>query len=145
MGDKLQLVIGAALLICAYLWMAQAPGCTRDSTATEIQTHQPATRADASAYARPLGVVARHATKETGCCHDNSTARVTGHGNESRGNYRACLMRDRLSQPSRPMPLPPANHTGSCPSWVEVAGGRIERPSPGNEPGALPLHKPAQS
>ena len=78
MGDKLQLVIGAALLICAYLWMAQAPGCTRDSTATEIQTHQPATRA----------------------------------------------------------------HRGTLNG---VAGGRIERPSPGNEPGVLPLHKPAQS
>lgn len=101
MGDRHRLVIGAVLLICAYLSISQSPGCTRVA-ATEIQIHQPTTRADASPYARHLGVVARHATK------------VTGHGNESRGN-------------------------------IEVAGGRIERPSPGNEPGVVPLHQPAQS
>lgn len=77
MGDRLRLVIGAVLLICAYLSISQSPGCTRVA-ATEIQIHQPTTRAH----------------------------RETLNG---------------------------------------VAGGRIERPSPGNEPGALPLHKPAQS
>lgn len=146
MGDKLRIVIGAVLLICAYLSMSQSPGCTRGVDATEIQIHQPATRAG-TPYARRLGVVARHSTEEAGDFHtDNRTAHVPGHSSESRGNCRAFLMRDRLSQPSRPMPLLPANYTGSCPSlWVSVAGGRIERPPPGNEPGVVPLHQPAQS
>lgn len=144
MGDKLRLVIGAVLLICAYLSISQSPGCSR-VTATEIQIHQPATRAG-TRDARRLGVVARHSTEEARFFHSDYRTALTGHGSESRGYCRALLMRDRLSQPSRPMPLPPANCTGSCPSlWVSVAGGRIERPPPGNEPGVVPLHQPAQS
>lgn len=76
MGEKLRLVIGAVLLICAYLSMSQSPGCTRGVDATEIQIHQPATPAEVE---------------------------------------------------------------------KRVAGGRIERPPPGNEPGVVPLHQPAQS